>query len=131
MPGKDRAPNTSKAEWIVAAVSAALVLAVLVFLIYDDVRHPLTPPDINLEVDSIQAAGPGFLVLLRARNRGRSTAADVMVEGELQADTGRVETSQTTIDYVPGGGEQQVGLYFSQDPRRLRLQLRAHGYREP
>ena len=131
MAGKARAPNTSRAEWIVAAASAALVLAVLGFLIYDGVRHPVTPPDITLEVDSIATAGPGYLVLFRARNRGRSTAADVLVEGELQVDTGTVETSETTIDYVPGGGEQQAGLYFAHDPRRLRLRLRAHGYREP
>ena len=54
-----------------------------------------------------------------------------MVEGELEADTGKVETSETTIDYVPAEGEQRGGLYFRQDPRRLRLKLRAHGYREP
>jgi uncharacterized protein (TIGR02588 family) len=131
MARKPRAPDTSTAEWIVAAVSAALVLGVLGFLIYDGVRHPLTPPNVTLEVDSIQAAGPGYLVLLRARNQGRSTAAEVVVEGELQADTGRVESSQTTIDYVPGGGQQSAGLYFTRDPRQLKLKLRAHGYREP
>jgi uncharacterized protein (TIGR02588 family) len=131
MVRKPRAPNTSTAEWIVAAASTALVLGVLGFLIYEGVRHPPTPPDITLEVDSIQAAGPGYLVLFRARNQGRSTAAEVVVEGELHAATGQVETSQTTIDYVPGGGQQRAGLYFAQDPRRLRLKLRAHGYREP
>ncbi|HET6837297.1 MAG TPA: hypothetical protein VFH24_04585 [Gemmatimonadales bacterium] len=131
MAGKNRAPNTSRAEWIVAAASAALVLAVLGFLIYDGMRRPLTAPDITLEVDSIGTAGPGFLVLIRVHNRGRSTAADVLVEGELQADTGRVETSETIIDYAPGGGEVQAGLYFAHDPRQLRLRLRAHGFREP
>jgi uncharacterized protein (TIGR02588 family) len=131
MVRKPRAPNTSTAEWIVAAVSAALVLGVVGFLIYDGVRSPTTPPDVTVEIDSIQPAGPGYLVLLRAENRGRSTAAEVMVEGELEADTGSVETSQTTIDYVPAGGLQRAGLYFAHDPRRLRLKLRAHGYREP
>jgi uncharacterized protein (TIGR02588 family) len=131
MPRKALAPNTSKAEWIVAAVSAALVLGVLGFLIYDGVRHPATPPDVTIEVDSIQQAGAGYLVLFRARNRGRSTAAEVLVRGELQADTGAVETSETLLDYVPGGGDQQGGLYFAHDPRQLRLRLRAHGFREP
>jgi uncharacterized protein (TIGR02588 family) len=115
----------------VAVASAALVLGVLSFLTYDGLRSPKTPPDVTIEVDSIQAAGPGYLVLFRARNIGRTTAAEVLVEGELEADTGRVETSETTIDYVPAEGEQQGGLYFRQDPRRLRLKLRAHGYREP
>jgi uncharacterized protein (TIGR02588 family) len=119
------------AEWIVAGLSAVLVLGVVGFLIYDGVRHPSTPPDITVEVDSIVPAGPGYLVLIRADNRGRNTAAEVTVEGELEADTGRVETSQTIIDYVPAGGQGRGGLYFQRDPRSLRLRLRAHGYREP
>jgi uncharacterized protein (TIGR02588 family) len=126
-----KAPDTSLAEWIVAALSAALVLGVVGFLIYDGLRHSSTPPDITVEVDSIQQAGPGYLVLFRARNRGRNTAADVVVEGELEADTGRVETSQTMIDYVPAGGQQRAGLYFQRGPRSVKLRLRAHGYREP
>jgi uncharacterized protein (TIGR02588 family) len=131
MVRKPRAPNTSTTEWIVAALSAALVLGVVGFLVYDGVRSPATPPDVTVEIDSIQPAGPGYLVLFRAVNRGRSSAAEVMVEGELEADTGRVETSETTIDYVPAGGQHPGGLFFTRDPRRLRLKLRAHGYREP
>ena len=138
MPAKDRdtppirsAPTTSLAEWIVATASAALVLGALGFLVYDGNRSPRTPPEVTVEVDSIQTAGPGYLVLFRAHNTGRSTAAEVVVEGELEADTDKVETSETTIDYVPAEGEQRGGLYFRQDPRRLRLKLRAHGYREP
>ena len=125
------APTTSVAEWIVAIVSAGMVLAVLGFLIYDGVRSPRTPPGISIEVDSVQTAGPGYLVLFHAHNSGRTTAAEVVVEGELEADSGTVETSETTLDYVPAEGEQGGGLYFRHDPRRLRLRLRAQGYREP
>ena len=125
------APTTSVAEWIVAIASAALVLAMLGFLVYDGVRSPKTPPNVTVEVDSIQTAGPGYLLLFRARNTGRTTAAEVLVEGELEADSGRVETSETTLDYVPAEGEQHGGLYFRQDPRRFRLRLRAQGYRVP
>jgi uncharacterized protein (TIGR02588 family) len=128
---KSGAPNTSTAEWIVAGVSAALVLGVIGFLIQDGVRHPSTPPDVTVQVDSITPAGPGYLVLFRAVNRSRSTAADVVIQGALQTDSGEVESSETTIDYVPGGGEQRAGLYFIRDPRRLELRLRAQGYREP
>src|ERR671914_2542412 len=112
MPGRDKggkaplrsAPDTSASEWIVAAVSALLVLGVIGFLVYDGMVSPQTPPDVRVEVDSIHQAGPGFLVLLRARNDGHNTAADVIIEGELMADSGRVEASETTIDYVPAGG---------------------------
>ena len=125
------APTTSVSEWIVAISSAALVLALLGFLVYEGVRSPRTPPNVTVEVDSIQKAGPGYLVLFRARNGGRTTAAEVLVEGELEADSGKVERSETTIDYVPARGEQRGGLYFSRDPQRSRLRLRAHGYRDP
>ncbi len=138
MPEKEKvkapirgAPSTSTAEWIVAAVSALLVLGVIGFLVYDGLASPQTPPDVRVEVDSIQQAGPGFLVLFRAHNSGNNTAADVIIEGELLADSGRVETSETTLDYVPAGSEQRAGLYFTRDPRSLKLRLRAHGYRDP
>ena len=70
-------------------------------------------------------------MLFRARNTGRTTAAEVVVEGELEAESGSGEKSETTLDYVPAEGEQGGGLYFRQDPRRSRLRLRAQGYREP
>jgi uncharacterized protein (TIGR02588 family) len=125
------APTTSVSEWIVAIASAALVLALLGFLIYEGVQSPRTPPDITIEVDSIQKVGPGYLVLFRARNGGHTTAAEVLVEGELEGDSGQVERSETTIDYVPASGEQRAGLYFRGDPQRSRLRLRVHGYRDP
>ncbi len=125
------APATSMAEWIVAIASTIMVLAVLGYLIYDGVRSPRTPPGITIEIDSVRAAGPGYLVLFHAQNRGRTTAAEVVIEGELEADSGRVERSETTLDYVPAEGQQGGGLYFRNDPRRLRLRLRAQGYREP
>jgi uncharacterized protein (TIGR02588 family) len=125
------APTTSVSEWIVAISSAALVLALLGYLIYDGVRSPRTPPDVTIEVDSIQRAGPGYVVLFRARNSGRTTAAEVLVEGELEADSGKVERSETTIDYVPARGEQRGGLYFRRNPGDVRLRIRAHGYRDP
>jgi len=139
MPERDKggkapirsAPDTSAAEWIVAAVSALLVLGVIGFLLYEGVASPKKPPDVTIEVDSVQQAGPGFVALLRARNDGDNTAADVIIEGELMADGKPVEKSETMIDYVPAGGQQRAGLYFTRDPRSLELRLRAHGYRDP
>jgi uncharacterized protein (TIGR02588 family) len=126
-----KAPHTPVVEWIAAGLSTAMVLGVIGFLVYDGVRSPATPPNVTIEVDSIVPAGPGYLVLFRAQNRSRSTAAEVLVEGELQADGGNVETSETTLDYVPAKGLERGGLYFAHDPRRGQLRLKAKGYREP
>jgi uncharacterized protein (TIGR02588 family) len=125
------APNTPLAEWIVAGASAILVLAVVGFLVYEGVNTPETPPEVTVEADSVLAVGPGYLVLFRAINAGHGTAAQVVVEGALEGEGGRVEVSETTLDYVPPAALVRGGLYFERDPRRLKLKLRAHGYRDP
>ena len=130
-PPVRRAPNTSLVEWMVAIASAVLVAGVVGFLIYDGLKSPQAPPAVTIEVESIHAAGPGYMVLFRARNDGHRTAADVVVEGELEADSSRVEASQTVLEYVAPGGVERGGLYFERDPRQARLKLRAHGYRDP
>ena len=126
-----RLPNTSPLEWVVAGLSLLLVLGVAGFLLRDAFSNPPSPPRITCEVDSVVRAGRGWLVEFRAHHRGRTTAAGVEVEGEIVGDTGSVETSAVTIDYVPAQGNTGAGLYFSEDPRRHRLELRPKGYDRP
>ena len=42
-----------------------------------------------------------------------------------------IETSDITFDYVPGHAERKGGLFFRQDPRMHKLELRALGYQTP
>jgi uncharacterized protein (TIGR02588 family) len=123
--------ETSKLEWVVAALSLVLVLGVAGFLLHDAFGSPPSPPRITFEVDSVVRAGKGYLVEFRARNRGRTTAAGVEVEGELVSDTGSVETTGVTIDYVPAAGVTAAGLFFTEDPRKHRLEIRPKGYDRP
>lgn len=58
-------------------------------------------------------------------------AAPLAVEGKLTGENGRVEMGETIIDYVPSHSYRQGGLFFSQDPRKYPLQLRAKGYAAP
>jgi uncharacterized protein (TIGR02588 family) len=64
-------------------------------------------------------------------NRGSSVAAGLVIEGVLSDNSSAVETSTITIDYVPSGSQRQAGLYFTRDPRTLRLQVRPKGYVDP
>ncbi|HVG44216.1 MAG TPA: hypothetical protein VM890_05775 [Longimicrobium sp.] len=123
--------RTSPLEWGVAAFSLVLVLSVAGFLLRDAFRSPPSPPRITIEVDSVVRAGTGYLVEFRALNAGRTTAAGLEVEGEILADTGSVETTQVTIDYVPAKGKTAAGLFFANDPRRHRLEIRPKGYDRP
>jgi uncharacterized protein (TIGR02588 family) len=120
-----------KWEWGVAFFGLVLVLGVLGFIAYQAVVGDDSPPNVTVHADAILALDHGYLVQIRAINQGGSTAAQLAVEGELTGENGRVETSDMVIDYVPSHSYHKGGLFFSQDPRKFPLRLRAKGYAEP
>lgn len=123
--------QTSPLEWVVAGVSTLLVLATVAFLLYDALGSPDLPPRITVEVDSVVAVGGSYLVEFRAHNAGQETAAGLVVEGAIHGDTGVVERSRVTVDYVPAQGTRKGGLFFTRDPRGGRLEIRPLGYGRP
>lgn len=127
----EAAEHISWVQWLFAGVSAALVLGTVAFLVYQAVGGPNTPPEVTLRVDSVVAQRSGYLVAISAHNAGSATAKGLLVEGELRDESGSVETSQTTLDYVPSDATREAGLFFSRDPRRYRLRLRPQGYDRP
>lgn len=121
---------TSKWEWVAAAISGLIVIGMLVVLIRDAVAET-TAPDIVLRVDSISRESSGYLVSFTAVNHGTRTAATLGVSAELRVGDTVIESSSTTIDYVPGKSERGGGLILQRDPHSLRLELRALGYEDP
>lgn len=122
---------TSTVEWVIAGVGAVVVLAAAAIMLYEAATTTSTPPEVELVVDSITGYEHGWVVEFRARNHGSETAADLIVEGELSADTGTVEKSSMTFRYVPGESTRHGGLVFTHDPARFDLELRATGYDRP
>lgn len=119
-------------EWISAAIGLALTLAIVVLIGKESVNGETTePPAIEVRAGRITAMPAGFIVEVTAVNHSGGSAAAVEVEGALMQGAAPVETSSLTFDYVPGRAERKGGLFFTQDPRRHRLQLRALGYQEP
>ena len=124
--------RTSPWEWVTAALGALLVLGVVGYLVYGAVREPARAlPALTVQVDTVATHGAGYVVEFRVRNSATATAAAVVIEGTLETDTGTVETSSTTIDYVPAEAARTGGLFFTKDPRRYRLALRPLGYDRP
>jgi uncharacterized protein (TIGR02588 family) len=118
-------------EWIVAAIGVLIVAGVLGFLLYEALGGNRLPPDVRLSIDSVARSGSGYLVTMTATNEGGLTAEGVIIEGQLE-DRGRaLERSQTTIEYLPSRSRKKAGLFFTRDPARFELVVRALGYEEP
>jgi uncharacterized protein (TIGR02588 family) len=119
-------------EWVSAGVGFVLVAAALGLLIYKAIWRDVSPPEVTVRVISVVPMKNGFLVQFNAVNQGGSTAEGVVIEGQLRRgpDT-TVETSHTTLQYLPSHSELKGGLFFTHDPRQFDLQLRALGYEEP
>lgn len=117
--------------WAIAMLGLALVFGSIAFMLYEAAAGDASPPDVTVRVDSIFPTKDGFLVMFRAINQGGSTAEGLTIEGEIKKADGSVETSNTTIEYVPSHSEREGGLFFSSDPRHAALRLRAKGYEKP
>lgn len=115
-----------RAEWMVAGVSALVILGAIGFLALRAVR-PDAPPDLVAVVDTVAARAAGWTVRVRVENRGDRAAAAVEVEGRL----GQGEESGFTLDLVAGHSTRHGALYFSADPRAGPIVLRVRGHADP
>ncbi len=118
-------------EWLVAGLGALMVLGAIAYLVHHSLGRERTPPDIRLTTERVIELSNGFLVQFRARNEGRSAAAEVVIEGELAAPGGVNEVSEVTLDYLPPRSGREGGLFFAHDPRAGDLRLRAKGFARP
>src|SRR5829696_5902592 len=126
--GRQRMPAT---EWIAALLGGAIALGFIGFIAYHGLTDADTPPQIEVEARDVREAAGGYLVRLRAINRGGDTGAQVTVEGRLAQGGEEIETAETVLDYVPAHSVREGGLFFRNDPRRHSLELGAGGYAVP
>jgi uncharacterized protein (TIGR02588 family) len=126
----DQPARISLWEWVAAAVATVMVISMVVTLLLAG-RREQTPPQFAVTIESVASSGPDFLVRFSIRNDGSQTAAQVVVEGQLERGEPSPETSSVTFDYVPGGSVRRGGVLFRHDPRSRQFTLRPLGYREP
>lgn len=133
VPDQRKARAPEPIEWIVGGVSAALVAAMLGFLLVDGVLREDAPPVLTTTVESIDEMPRGtFRVAVRVANDGDLTAGSVEIEGEIRdAGDAEIETSSVTIAYVPAHSSAKATLLFDEDPRRHDLRVTPKGFGEP
>ncbi len=114
-------------EWVVFAVSAVLIVAVVGFLVVDGMRDAGRPPDIRISLGKGQKSAHGFLVPVSVTNLGDKTAQ--AVELEIRCQSGEDEQSATlTYDFLASGEVRAGWAGFSGEPVE-RLSARVVGYR--
>jgi uncharacterized protein (TIGR02588 family) len=118
-------------EWLVAAIGLLLLLASVGYLLYDGNGGGAQPPAPAMRLLGVEPQGGRFLVRVQAVNESRTTAAALRVEGTLKRGTELVERSELEFDYLPGHSSREGGMFFTTDPRGLRLELAARSYRAP
>lgn len=130
--GRKRSSQPPLLEWISAGVGLLLTLAVLGALTWEGLAGSNgTPPAVEATISRITPVRAGYVVEIELRNRSSATAAAVEIEGELTRSDGTTATSTATVDYVPGESTRNAGLFFEDDPRRHRVEVRALGFAEP
>jgi len=133
--GKDRnaasAQRTPALEWILGAAGTVLLLACIGYLLYRGGQEDEKAGDVSVQVANISQVGSSYLVRFTARNEGTQTLASLNVSARLLDGDTEVSTAQAVIDYLPGRSMRSGGFYFTEDPRRHRLELRAEGYQSP
>lgn len=128
---RSEAQSIPTLEWIVGGVGLVIITSVLGFLLHAALNDNNPRPDIRLSVNEVLQSSSGYLVRITASNEGGSTAAGVIVEGELRRGADIIERSETLIEFLPSHSKKRAGLFFSKDPSQFELKLRPHGYEEP
>lgn len=121
----------SRVEWILGGLSAVIVLTVIGLLLYEGIRGTGSPAEIAFEVDSVMATPHGFLLEFEAINSGESTAAELLIEGEVRTGAGVTERSEVTIDYLPAKSRRRAWLFFRANPSEHHFEIRQKGFDSP
>ena len=120
-------------ELLAGVVGLLLVLGVLGVLLYEASR-PQTAASIVTEVLSIAQQPSGYVVTFEAANEGRTTAASVLLQGELYdpaTSDEPVETAEVTFDYIPDRSARTGAFVFEHDPRQRELRILVKGFMDP
>lgn len=130
--GKAGTPgDTPVLEWIAAAIGLVVLVGVIGFVGAEAFRPDTSPPQVVVERLGVERTEAGYLVRVRAINRGGSAAAQVVVEGELETSAGEPQTAEASFDFIADHSAREGGLFFESDPGQGRLTLRAKGYAAP
>lgn len=126
------ATGASRWEWVAGVVGALVVLGAVGVLGWEAVTRDGSPPALAVAVDTVfPQPGGRWAVTVRVRNEGGTAAAGVVVEAEQRVPGAEPERGETTLDFVPPGGEREATFVFAGDPRAHPPEARVSGFHAP
>lgn len=125
------AENPHWMEWLTGLVSAALVATLIGYVGWNAATEKMVPPEFAIEATGMARVTGGYRITFDIENRANTTAAAVIVRGELKRGDESLETVDVTFDYVPGESQSSGAILFDTDPGSAQLTLRAIGYSDP
>lgn len=123
--------NAHWLEWVTGFASAALVLAMVGWLVWQAIGEKDGIPDLVVQTGKVENTQSGYRMTFTILNRGLRTAATVPVTARLYNGDRLVEEREVTLDYVPARSNTSGALLFGNDPGAYRLDIRASGYEDP
>lgn len=118
-------------EWATGIASAFLVASLVLWIAYEAVAGEQKPPELVVHAIQVENVGSGYRVSFDIENLANTTAAAVVVRGELKDGDETVDDAEVTFDYVPAQSKSSGALLFERDPVELSMSLRPVSYTEP
>jgi uncharacterized protein (TIGR02588 family) len=118
-------------EWVVLALSIAVIVALVAALVVDAVNDEGAPPRPTIVVHEADARATeaGWLLPATIGNDGDQAAEQVTVEADAEVD-GVSQTSQAEVDFLPSGASIEVAFGFTDRPDG-EVTVRVIAYRLP
>lgn len=130
-PLHTEADNPHWLEWLTGLISLILIALLIGYVSWSALTEQMEPPEFAIEATGMAQVPGGYRITFDIENRTNSTAAAVIVRGELTRGEESIESVDVTFDYVPGQSQSSGAILFSTDPGSARLTLRAIGYTDP
>jgi uncharacterized protein (TIGR02588 family) len=115
-------------EWVVGAISAALVAGLLLYLGHQALFGESRAAALDVSVERVASSGNATTVTVAVANRGDKAAAAVTV---LASGPGASASRQIEFDYVAAGARRRGAFVFpgAVSPDEIKVEL--GGYTEP
>lgn len=117
-------------EWATGLVSLVLVAGIITWVGYEAVTRSGERPRLSVSAIAVSDAS-GHQVDFKVTNAATTTAAAVVVRGEIIENGEPVETIDVTFDYVPAQSGADGTLIFAEPPGGREVRIRAVGFTDP